>query len=142
MNRSRSLCAGGLAVALSLLAAGCGGPPTGTVTGKVTFKGEGINWGTVGFVAADGRAISGQFNSEGTFTSRAPIGPGKLTVQTYPLPPSVQPPDKPQPPPQAGLARYTEIPAKYADARTSGLDYTVKAGPQTHEVDLKPDEGQ
>lgn len=69
-----------LLLALSLLAAGCGGSDLATVTGTVTVDGEPAKVGAIAFFAADGRApsagapiIDGRYSAE--------VSPGLCHVQ-------------------------------------------------------------
>jgi hypothetical protein len=34
--------------------------------------------------------------------------------------------------------KHVAIPPRYQDPEKSGLTYTVRAGPQTHDIDLQP----
>jgi hypothetical protein len=68
-----------------------------------------------------------------------PPGLAKITVQT---PPANQ--SKGGPPPDAKAAGMVQasadvvpVPEKYRQASTSGLTYEVKAGSQTHDVEMK-----
>jgi hypothetical protein len=46
-------------------------------------------------------------------------------------------PDKSPPKsPEKASSRYVKIPTKYYDAETSGLQFTVKSGNQSHDIDL------
>jgi hypothetical protein len=131
--------AAGLLLSALLGLAGCGGPSTGVVSGHITFKGEPVSFGTVAFIGQDGHTDSGQLQPDGGYTvARAPA---VITVQTYPIPPMMRPPDKADAAPvrtPAGAIRYVPIPPRYSDDKTSDLRYTVKPGPQTFDVELKP----
>jgi hypothetical protein len=129
---------GALLVGAVLLAvAGCG-DNLGTVTGTVTLDGELITFGNVVFHGANGKVAQANIQPEGTYTAtKVPLGEVVVTVQTYPLPPQVRPPDAPpEKNPTPGKARFTPIHANYADTKLTPLRYTVQPGSQEHEVKL------
>src|SRR5205085_5916447 len=78
----------------------------------------------------------------------APTGPVRITVRSHATRPAGMP-TRGGPPPAttAGSAAapkekrdggYVAIPPRYLDPEQSGLAYTVRAGPQTHDIELKP----
>ena len=121
--------------ALSLLF-GCGGHPTGDVSGRVTFRGEPLALGTITF-AAPGRSVSGNVEDGFYHLAKVPLGPAKITVFAHqsPIPPQML--DKVQAPP-AFRRKFVPIPGRYQTADGSGLTYTVVRGKQTHDVALVP----
>src|SRR5262249_43114319 len=67
-------------LALALLAGGCSS--SGTVTGKVTYKGEPLGSGKVAFYSANATA-TGDIDASGNYTiPKAPLGPVRVTVET------------------------------------------------------------
>ena len=62
-----------------------------------------------------------------------PAGPVKITVQ-----PSLSRGRQPTPSGPAGNPPVGSIPARYQDPANTPLDYTVKPGPQKHDIDLTP----
>jgi hypothetical protein len=125
---------------------GCGGPPSGTVKGRVTFKGEPVVLGTIAFHGADGRVASGSISGGAYRVEKVPVGPATLTVQAHPpAAPLVPPPGESGPSESAtqfaaAVARRTfvALPARFADKNTSGLTYAVQNGGQTYDVTLIP----
>jgi hypothetical protein len=124
------------AIALSVLAAlfviGCGSPPTGEISGVVTYNGELLPSGVVSFVAESGRnrdkvQLAG-ITSDGRYhIPRCLCGEVRISVQT---PPAIRGRF-------AGASIPTiELPQQYADANISGLTYTVQPGPQTFDIKL------
>ncbi len=71
-----------LACVLSLGLAGCGGgSPTGTVSGKVTFKEQPVTAGQVTLHSKDGRPLFVNIQSDGTYTVKdVPYGEHLVTV--------------------------------------------------------------
>ena len=156
VGRAR-LWGGVLALLLPLCLAGCSSK--GTVSGKVTYKGEPVRQGVVMFVAGDGWSSSAPINEDGTYQiANLPPGSFKLTVET--LAGSAQggrqtqgpPGGKWRPPKDADVPKQVEeavrkplqqvsapprLPAKYAKAETSGLTCEVKPGRQAHDIDLQ-----
>ena len=134
---------------LAILVAGCGGSQT-QLSGKVTYKGEPVTGGSINLVPTAGGAgsVPANITREGTYAV-APVPPGTYTVtvetesikhaggltvkggpggeaqakamvqkQGYPTGQM----DK------SKMPVYVAIPAKYADAKKSGLTVEVKAG--------------
>src|SRR5579883_847848 len=120
----------GIGMVLALMA-GCG-PYTGTVTGKVMYKGNPLPGGIVTFIHPDGRIGQGQIQEDGSYTvAQAPGGEVKCTVATVkPIPgvpkslasrlPGGGKPSEPIYP----AGKYVPIPQKYGSAATSGLSLT------------------
>lgn len=137
-----------LAACLPALAGllGCGGPPSGTVSGRVTFEGEAVALGTIAFHGANGRVASASISAGGYQVEKVPIGPATVTVQAHPpmtamLPPPFEnaPPESLQPQQlRAARPTFVPLPPQYAAKGTSGLTYMVHDGGQTHDVILPP----
>src|SRR5260370_19769623 len=77
-----SLCRRAAAVVLITLAAiGCGG--YGDVSGKVTYKGKALVWGTVQFEGSDKMVKQDNINSDGTYSiSGVATGEAKAAVSS------------------------------------------------------------
>lgn len=125
-----------LMVFVPVLLIGCGSSD-GTVAGDVTYKGQKLNLGNITFVGADGNksysiAIDGSYKATG-------LRPGKYKVSI--LTPKDAPVKVPAP---VGGKKTVEkgpqpvvIDDRYAKVETSGLEYDIKAGSQTINIDLK-----
>jgi hypothetical protein len=142
-----------LSLAASIGLFGCGGS-SGTVAGKVYYKGELVKGGNVQFVASDGSARSSAIAEDGTYTiDKLHLGEAKISVDTssfkpqkgfyaYGSKPMKPPPGQPEgsgykPPDTQELAkRYVAIPEKYIDPNKSGLKYTVKSGRQDYDIKM------
>jgi len=104
--------------------AGCGSgvPPTGSVSGKVTYKGQPFTTGVVTFINEKaGRGASSDLDSSGSYHIES-IRTGDYNVAIHRRPP----------PPSEG-PRVIEnwklsIPDKYQNPQTSGLTATVEPG--------------
>jgi hypothetical protein len=116
----RLLRGAGFVALLGAVLCGCGGFKTGTVTGKVTVNGTPANSGTVYFVLKDKQGIA-PIEPDGTYKAQVPVGKVTVTIQNGPTP--------------AGQKTVT-IPAKYADAKKSGLEYEIKPGSQEIPLEL------
>jgi hypothetical protein len=122
--------------------------PTGTVVGKVTYKGNPVPAGTtVTFVNEEnGMAAVGQVAANGTYTLlmrgerkvltgpyRIAIGPAQVSVD-----PSSDP--KAYEAIMTGQGRMAEtaasFPEKYKTAETSGLTYVVQPSANIHDIEL------
>jgi len=127
----------------ALAVAGCGGPPTGDISGKVIYQGKALPGGYVNFTTEGpgGRTVSGEVGKDGSYSvQKVPVGEAKVTVQGIQvLPMPAMPPSMKKgvvPPPEA-KREPVYVPPKYGNADKSGLTYTVKNGPQTYDVELK-----
>ena len=117
--------------AMLLSSAGCHrDPKLGKVTGSVTFQGTPVSEAVVVFSNAEsGRSITAAVRSDGSYQVETAGGFGLPTgkYEVYLMPPAqeIAPGDRPPfPPPKA----YPNIPAKFRDAKTSGLSVTVVEG--------------
>lgn len=130
-----------LQAALCLILAftsGCGtdGPPSGTVSGRVTFQGEPVTSGVVNLTSQTlGIGASGTLGEDGQYHIADQLKTGEYKVIiTLPPPPPPRPEDGP-PKPQQELKN---IPAKYRSEATSDLTATIHEGTNTADFDLKP----
>src|SRR5205085_628371 len=75
---------GALALVVGLAVVGCGGKGgTGTVSGKVTYKGAPLKGGRVGFATANKQNVVADIGEDGSYTAPdVPTGPAKVTVVT------------------------------------------------------------
>jgi hypothetical protein len=143
-----------LVLPCGLLLAGCGGSQ-GTVSGKVSYKGQPLKGGTVSIIPKAGGVVSAPIKEDGSYTiSHVPPGPARVTVETRSLRPM---PKRAMPGPYAKMPkdaipegvkvpgvtsqgdpnRYVAIPDQYADPEKSGLSLDVQRGSQPHDIDLK-----
>ncbi len=133
---------------LAVTIAGCG-PRPASVSGTVTFKGRPLPSGTVMFHGSDGNVRHGSILENGKYTiTEAPLGAVRITVQSHPVLPTritgrfstppAAPPELTPKAPDEGKTREVPIPPRYKDPEKSGLTYTVNAGSQTHDIDLRP----
>ncbi len=119
---------------LILLSAGCGSGDTGTITGKVTYKGSPIAEGDVNIVnKAKGIGIVASIGPEGIFkvTTPLPLGAYEASV----TPPAKAPPGLPGK--REKEQKYADIPKKARDFKTSGLSFTIKNGVNDVSFDIK-----
>jgi hypothetical protein len=123
-----------LAVASLVLVAGCGGP--GTLTGKVTFKGQPMTAGLVTVYDSSSAAQSGQIHSDGTYlVGNITPGPVKIGVKTVKARGSIMHPEDVKDP----YGPYVQIPRKYADPNSSGFKTDIKTGKQEYQIEVKDD---
>jgi hypothetical protein len=137
---------------LTLLLAGCGGgdpnkPALGRVSGTVTYQGKPLTTGVVTFVPASGpgattgQAASGEIDSSGGYSlttfeagDGAVIGLHTVTVQAREGQTRT---GKGMPAPgEVVKVPKSLIPEKYAKGGTSKLQFEVKAGSNTNNIDL------
>ena len=135
-----------------LAATGCGSQ--GSVSGKVSYKGEALGGGTVVFTSEGRASDSSPIALDGTYhINKIPTGPVKVAVETKsarPIAADPRRPNMPTPPPDqmpaggtsaygtpgAPTGKYVWIPDDYGDPAKSGLTYDVKPGSQTKDFDL------
>jgi hypothetical protein len=135
-------------MAVSLAGCGPAAPPTGTVSGLVTYKGQPLTAGTVTFRNDDKGLVAGGLllGSDGRYEllsgGRKQIPVGEYTVvisppETY-LPNAAEQEagtaSSPAPTP-ADVLR--QIPKKYRAPQTSGLKFTVNPGSNTFDIDMQ-----
>ena len=129
-----------VALASLVMLAGCSGPKTGDISGKVTYNGKPIASGSVIFTSPNSIGVPANINDDGTYSCKAvPVGDAAVAV--------VSPND-------AAEARYTAsqkpgmdmeaskfdpkkwfpIPAKYG--QNSPLTFSVKDGSNTFDIEL------
>jgi hypothetical protein len=131
----------------SVSAAGCSSPPTGTVSGKVmTSDGKPLPKGLITFLSEVGNKdvfnaaiVNGKY-----VTSEIPAGPAKVVIAPaleraggaeVPLEKGNDLAPRPNP---ADAKKRIEVPVKYQNADTSGLQLIVQTGENTFDVDLRP----
>ena len=127
---------------LTFAVVGCG---RGDVSGKVTYKGKNLVWGTVQLEGSDGLVKHGNIQRDGTYSIKSvATGTAKAAVSSInPTSSDFQPIHREgQPPPQVIQARkeikgWFPIPAKYDRPFNSGLTYEVKRGENTIDIDLE-----
>jgi hypothetical protein len=120
-----------------------------TVTGRVTFLGRPVIWGSVVVVGPDGRSAAGRIEPDGTFTvANAPTGEVAVSVaspdplvQHYKTQlkssrdsvPMAQWPALP-----VDRRQWFVIPNRYENPKTSGLALTVGRGKNPFDITLQP----
>jgi hypothetical protein len=148
-----------------LVPAGCG-PRTGTVTGRVTYKGNPVPAGWVLFQPADPaqNAISAELDADGNYSVTLPAGEVTVSIDNREWEPRAAGPAIPSLPaglplsPEAAAkagvpkgpapraaegegggrrsGKYVAIPPKYYDLATSGLKFKVQGGDQAQNLEL------
>jgi hypothetical protein len=119
-----------------VLAAGCdSGPKAATVTGQVKVGGKPVDAGMIAFIPADGQTYQADIAPDGTYrVDNVPLGDAVVLVHRPPHPAAdkvMKETNAPPPPPPS------PIPEKYGDLAKSDLRYTVKAGDNKYDPDLK-----
>lgn len=144
-------------LALGVLILGCHKNPNAPaqLSGSVSYKGQPLKGGTLTFYGKAGGSYNAGINEQGNFSlTDLPEGEMTVAIETESANPdkktpsyggkkfegkmkAYQPPGAP-PKPDAASEResYVKIPAKYADAKTSGLTVTLVAGKNTKTFDL------
>jgi hypothetical protein len=134
------------AFCLLVLAAGCSGTSVdhAEVSGRVLFNGEPLPGGRVTFVATNGGfAITVNFDENGNYKIKAPVGDVQIGVDNRMLSPRFAHP----PVTSEGMKKrsgaanpvtgtYVPIPTKYHHPDQSGLVYKVVKGAQTYDIPL------
>jgi hypothetical protein len=146
-----------------IMVPGCGRkePPTGKVSGSVTYKGNPLPEGLIKFINdQEGREGSAGIKDGAYVCPNAPVGECGIEVvvnklQAGPGPSKqfidrlnakrqkaremgVQTGDDLTDIPKPEKSKAVPIPRKYANTRTSGLSLKVAEGQQTYDVELQP----
>jgi hypothetical protein len=131
---------------------GCGsGKKNTTLTGKVLYNGNPVTGGQMAFYPAEGGGIPVTIASDGTYTAVGlPPGEVTVTVETESINPNRKVPTYGGPGRQGGVVSpmpqgantgssgtYVKIPEKYAKKETTDLKFSVEAGDQTKDIELK-----
>lgn len=137
-NPTRSL-AYVTAASLLLFLAGCQG--TGSVSGKVTFQGKPLVYGTVLLIGSDNVSVQAAIQKDGSYSASG-LAPGEVKVAVNsPNPKGVAIyagwKDPSKKPPQFEVPGWFAIPQKYEDVTTSGLTIPLKSGANEFDIDLK-----
>jgi hypothetical protein len=128
-------------VALGFLAAaGCQG--TGDVSGKVTFQGKPVVFGTVLFEGSNGALRQANIEKDGSYVvTGVATGEAKAAVSSRNPKSSdfiaIQRGDGPKPPPRPDYPGWFPIPGKYDAPHTSGLTYSIKRGENKIDIELQ-----
>jgi hypothetical protein len=110
------------------------------VSGKVSYKGKALVWGTVQLEAADKTFKQANIESDGSYSiPGVPVGEARVAVS------SVNPQSSDFQPLHAGpkfqpakpITGWFPIPSEYQDINKAKMTYTVKSGSNTYDIDLK-----
>ena len=138
---SHRCCHRSVVVVLLMFAFGCG-PERGDVTGKVTYEGKSLVFGTVQFEAKDGILKQANINPDGTYSIPAVVAGEVRAAVNSPNPnggdfqPLIREGQEP-PPPRPEIPGWFPIPAEYQNLSQPQLTYTVKGGKNTIDIELK-----
>lgn len=127
--------------AFLLLACGCA--RTATVSGKVTYKGRAVTYGSVIMVLTDKTARSTFIEADGSYTVQG-VPPGVVKIGVISPDPAkartvIQKSDSGltgKEAAQAAAKRWFGLPRQFADPETSGLTCTIGRGRVQHDIDL------
>lgn len=123
---------------LALVVVGCSG--RGDVSGKVSYNGKPVVFGTVLILAKD-RSHQGEIKTDGSYSvSGVAVGTVRVAVNSpnpkkIELYPNKNPEFKQDPYPD--VPGWFAIPKQYEAVETSGLTYTVNGGSNTIDIELK-----
>ena len=112
--------------------------PTGSVRGKVTFKGAPVTAGSVRFVASENEAYGAELDADGAFAiaAQVPAATYKVAISPPTQNPTMGPDGMPKPSEGKGAEN---VPPKYSNAATSGLTAEVKPGDNSEfTFDMQP----
>jgi len=126
--------------------AGCSGgddkaPPTGQVTGKVTYKGSPVAGATVSFSTPNAPGLGiGTTDAQGGYQLRTGALEGAVIGDHVVLVTKIAKADvdynKAMGIGGEAVPPKNELPSKYADPKTSPLKFTVKAGKNDFPIEL------
>lgn len=144
-QRSAVRCAATAVLALvAPVLAGCGGSGKGDVSGKITYNGQTLPYGSVQFMSPGGAFVS-MIESDGSYSIKGvAAGISKISITCQDpkyaefmkqLSESARNPKVPKP--KGNPEDFDKIPSKFTNPESSGLTYTVKSGSQTFDIELK-----
>ncbi len=127
----------GVIALLLLVVVGCAG--RGDISGKVTYKGKALVWGTVQIEAADKTFKQANIEDGSYSIPGVPVGEARVAVSsTNPQSSDFQPLHAgPRFQPKTPIKGWFPIPSEYQDINKSPLTYTVIRGPNTYDIELK-----
>jgi hypothetical protein len=114
------------------------------VSGEVSYKGKPVTGGEIMFFTEDGFNGTGRIDEQGHYTVNAPVGNVKVTINNTMVGKSAREaaskgagprPGGPEPEPIKG--KFMRLPPKYSSPAETDLNYNVKKGAQTINVELK-----
>lgn len=110
---------------LPLLLTGCSGTAsTGTLSGKVSLKGQPLSGAQVSLVSSkSGSGAIIEIGQDGAFAFKEPLPVGTYRVAIVPKPPEPLAPGT-----KASKAPPSEIPIKYQQIESSGFTAEIKGG--------------
>jgi len=113
---------------------GCGGEPSASVSGKVTYKGSPVTAGSISFLLK-GKGITqdAKLDATGAFTMAESLPIGTYQVVYVPPTPEPQDPTKPRKVETAPVA----VPTKYRDEKTSGIAVEILNGKNEIPIEFK-----
>ncbi|MEZ6143540.1 MAG: hypothetical protein R3B84_23495 [Zavarzinella sp.] len=110
---------------------GCGSGDTGTITGKVTYKGSPVSSGSINFMMPEtGSAAQADLNKNGEFTLSTPLKTG--TYKVYFLPP----PAEQLPPGQMSKPNEFVVPKLYQDVGTTTITKEITSGANKLSIEI------
>lgn len=121
-----------------------GRPRTATVEGRVTYQGRPVVYGSVVIISADKTARSGVILPDGSYKVEQ-VHPGPVRIEIHSPDPAkgrgIPAADEEKRPPgtQRGETRpgWFPLPSRFGVAATSGLDTTVTAGRNQHDIEMR-----
>ena len=124
---------------LLLFTAGCQG--TGSVSGKVTFQGKPLVYGTVLLIGSDNASVQAEIQKDGQYSASGLAAGEVMIAVNSPNPKGVavyagwKDPNKKPPPFE--VPGWFAIPPKYENVTTSGLTFTIKRGSNSFDIEMK-----
>jgi hypothetical protein len=131
-----------LSATLLLGVYGCDG--TATVTGKVSYQGRPVTYGSILFLSSDRTSRSGVLEADGSYTVER-VHPGEVRIGVISHDPSkVLRSGKPAHRGEKGIAAakkalktWFPLPRKFEDPDTSGVGCSLDPGHVNYDVELK-----
>jgi hypothetical protein len=106
-----------------LMVFGCNTPPSGSVSGTVTYQSKPLDTGSVIFVTKDKKIMSGaDIDVTGHYQLNHPLPPGEYQITVIPLGLTPDQVDQKKPIPK------WVVPTKYGDPENTPLVKTVQTG--------------
>jgi hypothetical protein len=138
---------------LLALTSGCGGG-VGEVSGKITYKNKAVVYGSIAFIGPDGTPRTSRINPDGSYSVKdVAVGEAKIVIiSELPAPnpggrttAGPLPADGPKEEPRRDspvvvdpevAKKWFPIPLDLGDTAKTKLRFTVKRGPNSHDIKI------
>lgn len=119
---------------------GCNETATGDLSGRIILQGKPLPWGNICFLCNNGQVKSSTIEDGSYRIVGLSTGPARITIFANPASTTPVPPDQRTKHTSHSQTNksFIPVPARYKNAKSSGLVCNVVSGPQTYDIELTP----